>query len=128
MLLLNSHDDAYYGGWAGLCAYIETTFAFLVVCLPVMPKLIAHVLKRMGFSHARSGEAASPPHPEKREDANPRQQRSWWHISRTSNGAVSIGEISPYKFPASDVACCGIECGSHRTLEGAVRSNDDSSV
>jgi hypothetical protein len=67
-----------------LPSHFESTFAFLVVCLPSMRRLVSPLLKRVGLLPDPSKHT---PVPVAHNRALP---RSWWHISGDSNDSLRV--------------------------------------
>ena len=98
-LLQHHNDEAYYAGWMAFWSYLETTSAFLIICLPVMPKLLNSLLKRVGLLTEHSKLTPAPVAYNHTPAHNREPPRSWWHISRDSDN--SVGDTRALTSPGS---------------------------
>src|SRR4051812_10547273 len=89
-LLPSLGDAAYYASWLAFWSYPETMFGFLVLCLPVFPKLFRPLLKRMSWVHDKG----PPQSHEAQANGNRRPPRSWWHTSEGTNNSGGGSSIS----------------------------------
>jgi hypothetical protein len=86
-VIRHHNDEAYYVSWIAFWSYLETTSAFMIICLPVMPKLIISLLRRSGLLSNDSRSSSAPAANNNGSDENRKPQRSWWHISADSNNS-----------------------------------------
>ena len=70
----------YVASFAVLSSYAETASGFLVVCMPVLPKLFIRMKNRISTG-GPSKESSSG----ERIANKPEQHKSWWHVSVTQD-------------------------------------------